>query len=119
MCTCGESLRSAWISRRLFTWSRLSKWFCGPAVVAVVVVVVMVIGLSHIKKLRVVPTLEVVPGCSGPTFMHLIATYFPFLMHCAFSTSEKVPYVRGHKVVPQSHGGCLSLGLTFAGAARP
>eukprot|EP00982_Pelagococcus_subviridis_P005225 29565-Pelagococcus_subviridis.AAC.5 len=24
-------------------------------------------------------------------FMHLIATYFPFLMHCALSTSEKVP----------------------------
>jgi hypothetical protein len=23
--------------------------------------------------------------------MHLIATYLPFLMHCAFSTSEKVP----------------------------
>ena len=23
--------------------------------------------------------------------MHLIATYFPFLMHCAFSTSENVP----------------------------
>lgn len=23
--------------------------------------------------------------------MHLIATYFPFLMHCALSTSENVP----------------------------
>lgn len=23
--------------------------------------------------------------------MHLIATYFPFFMHCAFRTSEKVP----------------------------
>lgn len=25
------------------------------------------------------------------TFMHLMATYFPFLMDCALSTSENVP----------------------------
>ena len=51
MFPCGDSRLRAWISRRLLTWSRESKWF----------------------------------------FMHLIATYFPFLMHCAFSTSENVP----------------------------
>merc|ERR1719321_963171 len=27
MCGCGDRRRSAWISRRLFTVSRLSKWF--------------------------------------------------------------------------------------------
>ena len=48
---CGLRRRNAWISRRLFTWSKESKWF----------------------------------------FMHLIATYFPFLMHCAFRTSLNVP----------------------------
>ena len=51
MFPCGDSRLRAWISLRLLTWSRESKWF----------------------------------------FMHLIATYFPFLMHCAFSTSENVP----------------------------
>ena len=51
MFPCGDSLRNAWISRRLLTWSSESKWF----------------------------------------FMHLMATYLPFLMHCAFSTSLKVP----------------------------
>ena len=51
MCGFGDSRRSAWISRRLFTCSMLSKWF----------------------------------------FMHLIARHFPFLMDCAFSTSENVP----------------------------
>lgn len=47
----GDSRLSAWISRRLLTWSKLSKLL----------------------------------------FMYLMATYLPFFMHCALSTSEKVP----------------------------
>jgi len=45
MFWCGLRRRSAWISRKLFTWSSESKWF----------------------------------------FMHLMATYLPFFMHCAWS----------------------------------
>ena len=74
MLGCGERRRRAWISRRLLT---CVGW--GEAQQAV-------------ASQQVGSTISL--ACSSESkwfFMHLMATYFPFLMHWALRTSEKVP----------------------------
>ena len=83
---CGESRLSAWISRRLLT--------CGGEVRGRVR---RGRSLSHRRSgWHWAGTAGAQGGgtCSRLSkwfFMHLMATYLPFLMHCAFRTSENVP----------------------------
>jgi hypothetical protein len=83
---CGESRLSAWISRRLLTYGGEVRGRVRRGR-----------SLSYQRSgWRWAETDWARGGgtCSRLSkwfFMHLIATYLPFLMHCAFRTSEKVP----------------------------
>ena len=104
---CGESRLSAWISRRLLT--------CGDEV------------RGRIRRGRS-SSLGAAAGAGlgqmgargGSTcsrlskwfFMHLMATYLPFLMHCALRTSENVPspFLPMSRYSDKAGGGLLEVG---------